>query len=213
MARFYIPTQPDCTTDRVYFHPAVRKDTVLDLSVKKLYALKQEQRATHRPADLLKTVLVYNMFKAAVSAPSASNGGGAGVGASAMDVDENRAAEQSWFDQCIDDMDDSDSELLLSDDDDDDDEVEEEVEVEQSNPTVVTSTMTVFEGEDGCMLKRSPQAASVRSLCALGRDGAMDCQMGEEGGRWQGPGFAHGKYADLFAANSVSLGAPAPCIY
>ncbi|KAJ2503184.1 hypothetical protein GGH96_000433 [Coemansia sp. RSA 1972] len=211
MAHFFIPTHTD--TDKAYFHPAVRKDTVLDLSVKKLYAIKHVQRSTHRQANLRKTVLVYNVFKAAVSethVPCVRETHDAG---DAMDVDENRAAEQSWFDQCLDSME-EDAELLqLSDDDDDvvDDIVDD---VEQSNPTVVTSDMTVFDAPpDAYELKRSPQTASVRALCSLGQDARMDCRISEDSNRWTKHDFGHGNYADLFAANSVSLGAPASCIY
>ncbi|KAJ2125542.1 hypothetical protein IW147_000894 [Coemansia sp. RSA 720] len=210
MAHFFIPTHTD--TDKSYFHPAVRKDTVLDLSVKKLYAIKHAQRSTHRQANLRKTVLVYNVFKAAVCdtpAPCVREA----HESDAMDVDENRAAEQSWFDQCLDSMEEEDAELLqLSDDDDDD--VDDVDDVGQSNPTVVTSEMTVFDAPpDTYGLKRSPQTASVRALCALGQDTRMDCHISEDANQWPESGFGHGNYADLFAANSVSLGAPASCIY
>ncbi|KAJ1937245.1 hypothetical protein EC988_007949, partial [Linderina pennispora] len=56
-ARFFIPTSE-------YYHPAIRKDQVQSMSVQKLHAIRQHQRSTHRPADLRKTVLVYNVFKA-----------------------------------------------------------------------------------------------------------------------------------------------------
>ncbi|KAI8323605.1 hypothetical protein GQ54DRAFT_309960 [Martensiomyces pterosporus] len=68
MARFFIPAHAECVSSASsYFHPPVRKDVVLDISVKKLYAIRQAQRATHRQANLYKTVLVYNTFKAMVS--------------------------------------------------------------------------------------------------------------------------------------------------
>ncbi|KAJ2147454.1 hypothetical protein IW136_000110 [Coemansia sp. RSA 678] len=211
MAHFFIPTHTD-TTDKVYFHPAVRKDTVLDLSVKKLYAIKHVQRSTHRQANLRKTVLVYNVFKAAVCDTVAPCVRETRDASDAMDVDENRAAEQSWFDQCLDSMEEEDAELLqLSDDDDDVDDMDD---VGQSNPTVVTSEMTVFDAPpDTYGLKRSPQTASVRALCSLGQDARMDCHISDDSNRWTKHDFGHGNYADLFAANSVSLGAPASCIY
>ncbi|KAJ2400034.1 hypothetical protein GGF41_008006, partial [Coemansia sp. RSA 2531] len=107
------------------------------MSLKKLSDMKNTQRATHRPANLLKTVLVYNMFKAAVApltpvvvAPVADLN---------MEVDEpeesGAAAEQSWFERCIDNMltDDSQESMELpttsfciGDDDDEDDDDEDE---------------------------------------------------------------------------------------
>ncbi|KAJ2675343.1 hypothetical protein IWW42_001127 [Coemansia sp. RSA 1085] len=57
-----------------------------------------------------------------------------------MDVDEKKA-EQTWFDNCIDDML-MDEEQSLSDEEEDDYAVEE---VPPSNPTVVTTNLTVFD--------------------------------------------------------------------
>ncbi|KAJ2081948.1 hypothetical protein H4R24_001980, partial [Coemansia sp. RSA 988] len=130
----------ESTNTEGYFHPPIRQDMVLDMSVRKLQTIKQTQRTTHRQADLLKTVLVYNIFKAAVGLnlpPNASKGlqavpqevdSRAGdcdiaqqqrldtVRSNSLDVhssldmdvdaDENgaAAAEQSWFDHCIDNM-------------------------------------------------------------------------------------------------------------
>ncbi|KAJ1737749.1 hypothetical protein LPJ72_000218 [Coemansia sp. Benny D160-2] len=145
----------------LFYHPAVRQEMALDMSLKKLHSIKQAQRSSHRQADLLKTVLVYNMFKAAMcggcgegEAPSSSFSsslsgkeeecaGGAvemdvDVGCAgtekqssgfAVDVDRAapaesetaaaEAAEQSWFDRCIDRMLTEDE--LENDDDGDDD--------------------------------------------------------------------------------------------
>ncbi|KAJ2451648.1 hypothetical protein EV183_003479 [Coemansia sp. RSA 2336] len=133
MAHFYIPT----TTQH---HPAIRKD-ILDISFEKLQGIKQAQRVTHRPVNLHKTVLVYNTFKAALSIQSQA----ASKPDAAMDVDEKKA-EQTWFDNCIDDMlmdeeQSLDEEQALSDEDDDY-AVEE---VPPSNPTVVTTDLTVFD--------------------------------------------------------------------
>ncbi|KAJ2017908.1 hypothetical protein GGI14_002681 [Coemansia sp. S680] len=136
MAQFFIPTASVDSTGH-YYHPAIRHDLALDMSLKKLSDMKNTQRATHRPANLLKTVLVYNMFKAAVApltpvvvAPVADLN---------MEVDEpeesGAAAEQSWFERCIDNMltDDSQESMELpttsfciGDDDDEDDDDEDE---------------------------------------------------------------------------------------
>ncbi|KAJ2829592.1 hypothetical protein FBU31_002669 [Coemansia sp. 'formosensis'] len=144
MAQFFIPMVA------AHYHPAIRQqqqDVALDLSLKKLSDMKSAQRATHRSPSLLKTVLVYNMFKAAIITP---------VDDAHMDVDEpsteesGAAAEQSWFDRCIDNMlEDSQepSSTFCMDDDDDDDDEEE------------------------CVLKRSP---SVPALAILGT--TADCR-------------------------------------
>ncbi|KAJ1666068.1 hypothetical protein EV178_002622 [Coemansia sp. RSA 1646] len=129
------------------FHPAVRQEMALDMSLKKLHSIKQAQRASHRQADLLKTVLVYNMFKAAmcdtpassaesqntndnyknnmdcgldmdidISSSSSSESSQLSSVQAMDDVQMDRfaqsdsdtaaaeAAEQSWFDRCIDRM-------------------------------------------------------------------------------------------------------------
>ncbi|KAJ2303219.1 hypothetical protein IWW55_003032 [Coemansia sp. RSA 2706] len=172
MARFYISTQGGLESVQ-------RKDVVVDLSMKKLAAIKQAQRTTHRQANLRKTVLVYNVFRAAVSEP-------------AMDVD-NRAAEQSWFDQCLD---------MVADEPDEDEELDEPEEPAEL-------------ADSECVLKRSRQSAGMPALCAQSGTAIPAAAAGDA--VWQEPGVAHvdgaWKYANLFAANSVSLGAPAGCIY
>ncbi|KAJ2524832.1 hypothetical protein GGI11_000537 [Coemansia sp. RSA 2049] len=144
----------------LFYHPAVRQEVALDMSLKKLHSIKQAQRSSHRQADLLKTVLVYNMFKAAMCGGCGEGGGESpsslpdaeeecAGGAVEMDVDVGcagteeeqcsgfavdvdraapaesetaaaEAAEQSWFDRCIDRMLTEDE--LENDDDGDDDE-------------------------------------------------------------------------------------------
>ncbi|KAJ2772640.1 hypothetical protein IWQ56_001288 [Coemansia nantahalensis] len=203
MAHFYI-TSPDEMAGRAPAHP----DEALDMSVRKLQDIKETQRATHRQANLLKTVLVYNMFRRATGAPAAPPparpqhnaarctpaAAAAGVvpvspadsgelrpaaAATAMDVcpdacpdacldsdpDEGAdeggpAAEQSWFDHCLDRM-------LIEDD--------------QSmgcQPPPVLSSSDDEGDEDngrdgggssdgGCALRRCQQAAA-QSLCTLG---------------------------------------------
>ncbi|KAJ2644529.1 hypothetical protein GGF44_000571 [Coemansia sp. RSA 1694] len=114
----------------------IRHDLALDMSLKKLSDMKTTQRTTHRPANLLKTVLVYNMFKAAIALPTPQP-------LLSMEVDEPEsgvAAEQSWFDRCIDNMltedsqessMDSESSFFATDDDDDDDDDDEEEEEDE----------------------------------------------------------------------------------
>ncbi|KAJ2559554.1 hypothetical protein EV175_000277 [Coemansia sp. RSA 1933] len=147
MAHFYIPSNApeQCAyygytvqeqQHNRFFHPAVRQEMALDMSLKKLHSIKQAQRTSHRQADLLKTVLVYNMFKAAMcEAPTQINNdnyknstdcgldmdidisGGGNESNQLADVRmadqyaqndsetaEAEAAEQSWFDRCIDRM-------------------------------------------------------------------------------------------------------------
>ncbi|KAJ1966429.1 hypothetical protein GGI12_000073 [Dipsacomyces acuminosporus] len=73
MAHFYIPAHSDCgSAASDYFHPPVRKDMLMDISVKKLYAIRNAQRATHRQPRLYKTVLVYNMFKSMANSDKAA---------------------------------------------------------------------------------------------------------------------------------------------
>ncbi|KAJ2664369.1 hypothetical protein IWW48_000887 [Coemansia sp. RSA 1200] len=158
MARFFIPSNAadagascfglsqhstgaaaSSSCAELFYHPAVRQEVALDMSLKKLHSIKQAQRSSHRQADLLKTVLVYNMFKAAMcgngegESPSSSSlpdkeecasgavemdvdagGAGAEEQSSGFGVDRvaptdsetaaAEAAEQSWFDRCIDRM-------------------------------------------------------------------------------------------------------------
>ncbi|KAJ2887292.1 hypothetical protein H4R27_000090 [Coemansia aciculifera] len=164
MAQFFIPAAPVDSTGH-YYHPAIRHDLALDMSLKKLSDMKSTQRATHRPANLLKTVLVYNMFKAAV-APLAQVAVPAPVPESVLDMDVDEpesgaAAEQSWFDRCIDNMlteDSQDSMDLPTSSfcigDDEDDEEEEEEEYGENH------------GQFSCggALKRSPSFQSLRML-------------------------------------------------
>ncbi|KAJ2614025.1 hypothetical protein H4S08_001907 [Coemansia sp. RSA 1365] len=174
-------------TDTVgYFHPPIRKNMVLEMSVRKLHTIKQIQRTTHRQADLLKTVLVYNIFKAVVSPPLTPTNTSVAmqaipreveIGAKGyvaqqdsvcnselddhngldMDVDvidENgaAAAEQSWFDHCIDNMltedEEEDAQLSYSlDGSDDEDEDKDICTYDQPTcPVIVTSAVqTTFD--------------------------------------------------------------------
>ncbi|KAJ2800650.1 hypothetical protein H4R20_003981 [Coemansia guatemalensis] len=188
MSQLYMTMHGDCkaTTDRAgYFHPPIRQDVVLDMSVRKLQTIKQIQRTTHRQADLLKTVLVYNIFKAVVGPPPPSiaptglqavpqdadaRAGGCDIaqqqqqldsvrsstldGRSGLDMDvdadENgaAAAEQSWFDHCIDNMltddeEEEDAQLAYAlDASDDEDEEEDSYAHDQSTcPVIVTSAV------------------------------------------------------------------------
>ncbi|KAJ2489114.1 hypothetical protein IWW37_004251 [Coemansia sp. RSA 2050] len=152
MAQFFIPTAAVESTGR-HYHPAIRNDVALDMSLKKLGEMKSAQRVTHRPANLLKTVLVYNMFKAAIAPVTQT------VSVVDMEVDNKAseeaevAAEQSWFDRCIDNMLTEDSQEAME----------------------VTSTFCVGEDDDdedveevgGGLLKRSP---SLQSLSMLAGD-------------------------------------------
>ncbi|KAJ2687220.1 hypothetical protein IWW39_003081 [Coemansia spiralis] len=153
MAQFFMPTATVESTGR-YYHPTIRNDVALDMSLKKLGEMKSAQRATHRPANLLKTVLVYNMFKAAVALPPVTET----VAVLDMEVDEASeeaevAAEQSWFDRCIDNMLTEDSQEAME----------------------VTSSFCVGEDDEdedvedvgGGLLKRSP---SLQSLSMLAGD-------------------------------------------
>ncbi|KAJ1723522.1 hypothetical protein LPJ53_002134 [Coemansia erecta] len=71
MAHFYISSTHVASSETMgYSIEPVRQQTVLDMSVKKLYAIKKDQRSGNRQASLLKTVLVYNLFKAAMTEPA-----------------------------------------------------------------------------------------------------------------------------------------------
>ncbi|KAJ2399052.1 hypothetical protein GGI23_002880 [Coemansia sp. RSA 2559] len=204
-----------------FFHPAVRQEMALDMSLKKLHSIKLAQRSSHRQADLLKTVLVYNMFKAAMcSAPTQNtndnykNSADCGLD---MDVDigcgnesskwassvraaddvqmdqdsetaEAEAAEQSWFDRCID--------RVLTEDEQDIDYGQPETDEKKpqdilvsrgsecsassddgpilEDATVASPTEEYIDGAAshivpdtgtaGATLKRSPSSASIQSL-------------------------------------------------
>ncbi|KAI9501511.1 hypothetical protein BX070DRAFT_254058 [Coemansia spiralis] len=211
MAHFYISSyavEPyGSAPSHRFFHPPIRQDVALDMSVKKLHAIKQAQRSSHRQAGLLKTVLVYNMFKAAMDAPAVPHTAAADVGVSAasaienaqplvsvqdgaaqpaasldMDIDisvdedehasgENgaAAAEQSWFDRCIDRM------LTEDDMDDQPENAPEHPQYLDDDATVSSlefnnnSHFVPLNGQkndnSGGILKRSPSSASIQSLC------------------------------------------------
>ncbi|PIA17286.1 hypothetical protein COEREDRAFT_80627 [Coemansia reversa NRRL 1564] len=198
-----------------YFHPPIRQDMVLEMSVRKLQTIKQIQRTTHRQADLLKTVLVYNIFKAVVSQPPTPTSNTSAVmqavprkpdisakgyeiaqqqhdsvcsseldGHNGLDmdvdvIDENgaAAAEQSWFDHCIDNMltedeEEEDAQLSYSlDGSDDEDEDKDICTYDQSTcPVIVTSAVqTTFDSTptdpeaSNCITPESGNLASESS--------------------------------------------------
>ncbi|KAJ1795085.1 hypothetical protein LPJ59_004408 [Coemansia sp. RSA 2399] len=232
MTQFYIPSNApeQCMyygytvqeqQHNQFFHPAVRQEMALDMSLKKLHSIKQAQRSSHRQADLLKTVLVYNMFKAAMcSAPTQNtnnnyknsadcgldmdvdiSGGNEGsqwassvraVDDVQMDQDSEtaaaEAAEQSWFDRCID--------RVLTEDEQDVDYGQPETDGKKpqdvlfsrglefsaaaddglllEDATVASPTEEYIDGSAGHIvpdtgsagptLKRSPSSASIQSL-------------------------------------------------
>ncbi|KAJ2832312.1 hypothetical protein GGI24_001280 [Coemansia furcata] len=157
-----------------HYHPAIRQqkqqqDVALDLSLKKLSDMKSAQRATHRSPSLLKTVLVYNMFKAAIITPVDDD--------AHMDVDEpsteesGAAAEQSWFDRCIDNMlEDSQepSSTFCMDDDDDEDEEEEEECVLKRSPSV--PALAILSTNADCRGPITAAAASPSPRVAAAED-------------------------------------------
>ncbi|KAJ1878300.1 hypothetical protein LPJ66_011914, partial [Kickxella alabastrina] len=49
------------------FHPPIRQQQALELSIRKLQSIKLSQRSSSKQPSLLKTVLVYNMFKATMA--------------------------------------------------------------------------------------------------------------------------------------------------
>ncbi|KAJ1795696.1 hypothetical protein LPJ75_007388, partial [Coemansia sp. RSA 2598] len=111
MAQFYIPGYAEHDEAVDSEHSPLRQQTALELSVKKLYAIKQAQRTSHRQANLLKTVLVYNMFKAAVNPAAPETAGGIATiasepqqqspssSSSSMDVDIEE--KNSTSDMCV----------------------------------------------------------------------------------------------------------------
>ncbi|KAJ2712998.1 hypothetical protein H4R19_002468 [Coemansia spiralis] len=244
MAHFYITGPPDDVAGRAPAHPG----EALDMSVRKLQDIKEAQRATHRQANLRKTVLVYNMFRRAAGTPEAvlpaqpqpqhnaasctpdgaaddvccgpasivplspTDAGELQLPAG-MDVDidavpntdsdeGDAAAEQSWFDHCLD--------RILAEDD-----------LPQPPPP-----LSIHGGDNssGCALKRSQQAPT-QSLCALGSSGgeapgiggqclAIPAQAVSECDLWA-PGFGISghmdmkpwEYASLLVSGAVTLGA------
>ncbi|KAJ2462195.1 hypothetical protein GGI02_005516, partial [Coemansia sp. RSA 2322] len=187
MAQFYIS---DCAAPAAvaaqpaqyyYYNPAVRHEQALDLSVKKLNDMRKVQRSTNRPPSLLKTVLVYNMFKAAANGAIADEYRQPEPVEQSMDVDmsgqlpsagedSGAAAEQSWFDRCIDGMLTEDppegmmeSSFCLDDDDDEESADYAAYDVVGSSPAAAEAAADC--GGGGRLLKRS---TSIPSLCILG---------------------------------------------
>ncbi|KAJ2635389.1 hypothetical protein GGF40_003647 [Coemansia sp. RSA 1286] len=221
MAQFYIPAyaEQEVAIERDY--SPVLQQTALEMSVKKLYSIKQAQKSSHRQANLLKTVLVYNMFKAAVSTSTPETTANTATivseppqpSSTGMDVDieENNlnhdtdtmevpnvseeadaaaaAAEQSWFDRCIDKMLDEDDlemdydqTLTVSDSDSDSDESDSDDEDDKLQNTHTglgfgrtsedAPVVRIFDpttgdpqecGDGFSSLKRSPSSASIQS--------------------------------------------------
>ncbi|KAJ2782266.1 hypothetical protein GGI15_002964 [Coemansia interrupta] len=207
MAHFYISSTHVASSETMgYRMEPVHQQTVLDMSVKKLYAIKKDQRSGNRQASLLKTVLVYNLFKAAMAEPATKDNGtvepdvqpSSSQSAAEMDVDVELdtvelvpqqepsdastlivpeetetavaaavAAEQSWFDHCID-------KILTEDDlemdyDEDEDEDVGEVDFAQeecAGAVVIFDPTRGGEPQESSVLKRSPSSTYINS-CQL----------------------------------------------
>ncbi|KAJ2376926.1 hypothetical protein IW150_001690 [Coemansia sp. RSA 2607] len=210
MAHFYISSTHVASSETMdYYTEPVCQQTVLEMSVKKLYAIKKDQRSGNRQASLLKTVLVYNLFKAAMAEPATNNNAStepdvqqpSSQSAAEMDVDIDLhtvepvpqhepldastlvvpeetetetaaaavAAEQSWFDHCIDKiLTEDDLEMDYDEDDDDEDVAEVDFAQEECAGAVVIFDPTRGGGEpqESSVLKRSPSSTYINS-CQL----------------------------------------------